>query len=228
MSLTWNPNCKFSEKTFLGKQKCLNKWTMLAIRFGSEYGVLTFWPFYYLPLSFLADYTKNIKFLILQFKEQVSNSTELFIQTACSYYTWRDLPIQSYAVRNTTMVSLFCSFWKCTLIKVFNSLKRNKRLGSDELYVNIFTSEYEFIKKPLLKRSNEPLDLGIFPEIWEKDTIPLKFPSLAISYKEMKRISSIKILGVLINEGLTWKEHIAVTENKISKSLGNFIESKKY
>ena len=44
----------------------------------------------------------------------------------------------------------------------------------------------------------------------------------------MKRISSIKILGVLINEGLTWKEHIAVTENKISKSLGNFIESKKY
>ena len=54
----------------------------------------------------------------------------------------------------------------------------------------------------------------------EKDNIPLKLPSLIINDREIKRITSIKYLGVLIDEHLTWKEHIAVIENKVSKNLG--------
>ena len=54
----------------------------------------------------------------------------------------------------------------------------------------------------------------------EKDNIPLKLPSLFINDREIKRITSIKYLEVLIDEHLTWKKHIAVIENKASKNLG--------
>ena len=41
-----------------------------------------------------------------------------------------------------------------------------------------------------------------------------------MSDREKKRITSIKYLGVLIDEHLTCKEHITVIENKVSKKLG--------
>ena len=46
----------------------------------------------------------------------------------------------------------------------FKLLKRNKAPGHDGLDVNIITSVYEFIKKPLLKIFIESINLGIFPE----------------------------------------------------------------
>ena len=52
-----------------------------------------------------------------------------------------------------------------------------------------------------------------FHKAREKDNIPLKLPSLFINDREIKRITSIKYLGVLIDEHLTWKEHITVIEN---------------
>ena len=48
--------------------------------------------------------------------------------------------------------------------EAFKLLKRKKALGHDCLDVNIITSVYEFIKKPLLKIFNESINLGIFPE----------------------------------------------------------------
>ena len=44
----------------------------------------------------------------------------------------------------------------------------------------------------------------------EKDNIPLKLPSLFINDSEIKQITSIKNLGVLIDEHLIWEEHITV------------------
>ena len=44
------------------------------------------------------------------------------------------------------------------------SLNLSKASGSDGLDVNIITSVYEFIRKPMLKIFNESLTLGIFPE----------------------------------------------------------------
>ena len=49
----------------------------------------------------------------------------------------------------------------------------------------------------------------------EKDNIPLKLPSLFIDAREIKRITLIKYLELLIDEHLTWKEHITVIENKV-------------
>ena len=48
--------------------------------------------------------------------------------------------------------------------EAFKSLKRSKAPGHDGLDVNIITSVYEFIKKPLLKIFIESINLGIFPE----------------------------------------------------------------
>ena len=39
-------------------------------------------------------------------------------------------------------------------------------------------------------------------------------------HRGIKRIISIKYLGVFIDEHLTLKEHITVIENKVSKNLG--------
>ena len=47
--------------------------------------------------------------------------------------------------------------------EAFKTLKRNKAPGHDGLDVNIITSVYEFIKKPLLNIFNESINLGIFP-----------------------------------------------------------------
>ena len=59
-----------------------------------------------------------------------------------------------------------------------------------------------------------------FHKACEKDNIPLKLPSLFINDMEIKRITSVKYLGVLIDEHLIWEEHITVVENKVSKNLG--------
>ena len=48
--------------------------------------------------------------------------------------------------------------------EAFKSLKRNRAPGHDGLDVNIITSVYQLIKKPLLKIFNESLNLSIFPE----------------------------------------------------------------
>ena len=59
-----------------------------------------------------------------------------------------------------------------------------------------------------------------FRKAREKDNIPLKRLSLFKNDREIKRIISVKYLGGLIDEHLTWKEHITVIENKASKNLG--------
>ena len=59
-----------------------------------------------------------------------------------------------------------------------------------------------------------------FHKAREKDNIPLKRLSLFKNDGEIKRIISVKYLGGLIDEHLTWKEHITVIENKASKNLG--------
>lgn len=60
----------------------------------------------------------------------------------------------------------------------------------------------------------------IFHKIRQKENIALKLPSLLISKKEIKRVNSIKFLGIFLDENLMWKDHIRVIEIKILKNLG--------
>ena len=59
-----------------------------------------------------------------------------------------------------------------------------------------------------------------FHKFSQKDNIPLKLHTLAINEKVIERTTSIKFLGVLLDEHLSWKNHISVAENKVSKNIG--------
>ena len=48
-------------------------------------------------------------------------------------------------------------------------------------------------------------------------TILLQLPIIIFTNTEIKRTNFIKFLGVIIDKNLTWKNHIEVIENEISK-----------
>ena len=48
----------------------------------------------------------------------------------------------------------------------------------------------------------------------------LQLPTIAFNNIEIKRESNFKFLGIIIDENLTWKNHIEVRENKNSKDIG--------
>ena len=52
------------------------------------------------------------------------------------------------------------------------------------------------------------------------DDIPLRLPTLKINNSIIKRESTVRFLGVLLDENLTWRPHIDLIENKISKYVG--------
>ena len=55
----------------------------------------------------------------------------------------------------------------------------------------------------------------------------MKLPPLYINDGEIKRITSTKYLGDIIDEHHTWKEHIIVTKNKVSKNLGTLYRARR-
>ena len=61
-----------------------------------------------------------------------------------------------------------------------------------------------------------------------EDNLPLQLPNLNINNNEIKQSSPIKFLGVLVDQNLTWIEHITLVENKLSKNLGLLHKAKNY
>ena len=59
-----------------------------------------------------------------------------------------------------------------------------------------------------------------FHKVRQRDNIPLVLPTLKINNTLIIRVDHIDFLGVLFDGNLTWKNHINLIENKISKSLG--------
>ena len=59
-----------------------------------------------------------------------------------------------------------------------------------------------------------------FYKFRQEDNISLKLRMLAINGKVIERTTSIKFLGILFDEHLSWKNHISVVENKVSKNTG--------
>ena len=53
-----------------------------------------------------------------------------------------------------------------------------------------------------------------------KDNIPLKLADLHISNKSFERKSSIKLLGVMLDEHIAWNDHIHAIEKKLAKYIG--------
>ena len=68
----------------------------------------------------------------------------------------------------------------------------------------------------------------LFHISWDKDNLPLKLPILKINNFEIKRTTSIEFLGTMVDENLTWNDHIHILENKLSKNIGLLYRAKPY
>ena len=58
--------------------------------------------------------------------------------------------------------------------------------------------------------------------------MPLVLPKFFINNQVIKRQSFIKFLGILLDESLSWKEHLKLTENKVAKIIGLIYKAKPY
>ena len=65
-----------------------------------------------------------------------------------------------------------------------------------------------------------------FHKLSKRDNIPAKLPNLLINDTIIQRENAIKFLGVIIDENLTWKNHITTIGNKIYKNIGLLYKSK--
>ena len=65
-----------------------------------------------------------------------------------------------------------------------------------------------------------------FHRLHEKRLIPLNLPNLVVNNSCIVRERSLLFLGVVIDENVSWKEHIIIIHNKISKNIGLLYKAK--
>ena len=75
----------------------------------------------------------------------------------------------------------------------------------------------EWFQANKLSLSKDKTRFTLFCKLQDRDNLPLQLPVFKINDYEIKRSSSIKFLGVMVDENLNWKDHINVIENKLSK-----------
>ena len=62
----------------------------------------------------------------------------------------------------------------------------------------------------------------------KRGDLPLRLPRLQINNIAIKHTSNIKFLGVILDENLSWREHINVIQSKISKNIGIIRKAKPF
>ena len=92
-----------------------------------------------------------------------------------------------------------------TLFQIVNAELKNLEtwFNGNKLSLNLTKTKYAFFH----------------PQSYSDD-IPLRLPTLKINNSIIKRESTVRFLGVLLDENLTWRPHIDLIEKKISKYLG--------
>ena len=66
----------------------------------------------------------------------------------------------------------------------------------------------------------------LFHKSGKKCGIPSHLPTLKINNHDIERVNTMKFLGVLLDDNLSWKEHIKYFENKIAKNIGLMYRAK--
>ena len=87
--------------------------------------------------------------------------------------------------------------------------KVNECFEANKLSLNIGKTKYFLFHKPS-----------------RKDDLPHLLPRLPIKMHKVERVKSIKFLGVLLDENLSWKDHIKYIENSVSKNIGLLYRAK--
>ena len=87
---------------------------------------------------------------------------------------------------------------------------------------------YEWFNANKLSLNAEKTKYSLFDKPSKTDGLRLLLLKVLINDKEIERVGSIKFLGVLLDEHLSWKEHIRYTENKIAKNIGLLYKAKPF
>ena len=93
-------------------------------------------------------------------------------------------------------------FYEHKDLKTLFSLVNQERFEANKLSYNVGKTKYSLFHKPS-----------------RKDVLLLLLPSLLIKKHKVERVKSIKFLGVLLDENLSWKDHIKYIENKVAKNI---------
>ena len=87
---------------------------------------------------------------------------------------------------------------------------------------------YEWFNVNKLSLNVGKTKYSLFHKPSKTDDLPLLLSKVLINDKEIERVGSIKFLGVLLDEHLSWEEHIRYTENKIAKNIGLLYRAKPF
>ena len=107
-----------------------------------------------------------------------------------------------------------------------NLFCKSKTVNTLFLEANMELKKFsEWFQTNKLSLSEAKTRFTLFYKLQHGDNLPLQLPVLKINNYEIKRSSSIKLLGVMMDEHLNWKDHIHLIENKLSKQ-NSFTQSK--
>ena len=101
--------------------------------------------------------------------------------------------------------NLFCS--ENNIRTLLETANQERSQINDWFLVNKLSLNVEKTKYMLLHK------------LTDQENIPLKLPSLQLISNIIKRENSLKFLGVILDEHLTWKRRIQLIENKTSKNV---------
>ena len=100
-----------------------------------------------------------------------------------------------------------------TLFKTVNDelIKINEWFSANKLSLNVGKTKF-----------------SLFHKSGKKYSIPSHLPTLKINNHDIERVNTMKFLGVLLDDNLSWKEHIKYLENKIAKNIGLMYRAKPF
>ena len=100
-----------------------------------------------------------------------------------------------------------------TLFKTVNDelIKINEWFSANKLSLNVGKTKF-----------------SLFHKSGKKYNIPSHLPTLKINNHDTERVHTMKFLGVLLDDNLSWKEHIKYLENKIAKNIGLMYRAKPF
>ena len=86
----------------------------------------------------------------------------------------------------------------------------------------------EWFRANKLSLNEDKNRFTLFHRPQDRDNLPLQLSALKIYDYEIKQSSSIKFLGILVDEHLSYIDHINTLENKLSKNLGFLYKAKPF
>ena len=86
----------------------------------------------------------------------------------------------------------------------------------------------EWSRANKLSLNEDQTRFTLFHRPQDRCNLPLRLPALKINDYEITRSSSIKFLGILVDEHLSWIGHINTLENKLLKKLGLLYKAKPF